>query len=106
MWVKRVDQGEFRDFIWNNGKAKIVLKQLAKSYEEGGLKLTDLSTMNNAIKISWIKWLCVSKGGFQSIFSYSISDPKEHVCSLDDESFKMIKKEVKTPFWNEFSLHG
>ena len=58
-----------RDFVWNNGKARISLKQLTKSYEEGGLRLTDLSTMNNAIKISWIKRLCMSEGGFQSIFS-------------------------------------
>jgi hypothetical protein len=41
-----------RDFIWNNGKSRISLKQLQQDYKEGGLKIPDVSILNAAIKIS------------------------------------------------------
>lgn len=81
-----------RSFLWNNGNARIALNQLIMNYEDGGLKLTDISTLNTAIKISWIKRLCVLEGGFQNLFMHSISDMKKLVWCLDENSMKhMIK---------------
>ena len=54
---KYVDQINrlIRNFLWNDGKARLALKQLMLNYEDGGLKLTDITTLNIAIKMSWIK---------------------------------------------------
>jgi len=91
----------FRNFIWKNGRARISSQQLSKGYEHGGLKLTDISTLDCAIKISWIKRLCISEGGFQSVFTTSISDLKDVIWSLDFVSFSNLSHDVKNPFWVE-----
>ena len=90
-----------RNFIWKNGMARISSQQLSKGYENGGLKLTDISTLDCAVKISWIKRLCTSAGGFQTLFTNSISDLKDLVWSLDAVSFSSLMRDVKNPFWIE-----
>ena len=100
---KYVDQINrlIRNFLWNDGKARIALKQLMLNYEDGGLKLTDITSLNIAIKISWIKRLCRSDGGFQKVFTNSICDMKECVWSLDETSLQKILKVTTNPFWHE-----
>jgi hypothetical protein len=95
-----------RNFLWNNGKAKISLKQLTQCYEDGGLNLTDIVTLNNAIKISWIKRLCMSQGGFQSLFSFCTSNMNDLVWSLDDVSLQKLIKVTKTLFGLRFLKLG
>ena len=46
----------FRKFIWGTGKPQISLGDLEKDIPEGGLiKLTNIVSLNNALKLSWIK---------------------------------------------------
>ena len=40
------------------GKPRISLARLSKSYEEGGLKLTDICKFNDAVKLAWEKATC------------------------------------------------
>jgi len=90
-----------RNFIWNGKKARISLRQLMLDYEDGGLKLTDIVSLNTAIKISWIKRLCTTEGGFQDLFECTISDMKEHVWYLDQTSMAKQVKNTTNPFWKE-----
>ena len=44
----------FKSFIWKEGKPRIILSQLEQDISNGGLRLTNISFSNNALKISWI----------------------------------------------------
>ena len=43
-----------KSFIWKDGKPRIILSQLEQDISNGGLRLTNISFLNNALKISWI----------------------------------------------------
>ena len=43
------------EFIWNGRKPKIAYNTLTKQIEKGGLKLIDLRSKEQAIKIGWVR---------------------------------------------------
>ena len=90
-----------RDFIWNKGKSRISLIQLQQDYEDGGLKVPNVPILNAAIKISWIKRLCTTEGGYQDLFQNSVSYLKKELWCMDKITYKKIMKETKNPFWCE-----
>ena len=49
------------DFLWD-GKVKIVLSQLEKPIEDGGLKMLNLDNFEKSLKMSWIKKLIMHPG--------------------------------------------
>ena len=42
-------------FLWNNKGDKIKRTVLINKYENGGLKMVDLSSVNNSLKTTWIR---------------------------------------------------
>ena len=46
----------FKSFIWKEGKPRMILSQLEQDISNIGLRLTNISFLNNALKIlvSWI----------------------------------------------------
>ena len=44
------------------------MTELYKKVSEGGLRLTNLKCFNNALKLSWIKWLLIKDQQWQSLF--------------------------------------
>ena len=57
----------FRKFIWGTGKPRISLRDLEKDIL-GGLKLTYIVSLYNALKLSWIKRVMNKPGAWQSNF--------------------------------------
>jgi len=102
---KYIDQMNalIRNFLWKNGKSRIALKLLCKRYEEGGLAVTDISILNDAVKISWIKRLRMSglDEGFHSLFAVNLPHLHDIVWNMDDDSLKDIVKHLENPFWRE-----
>ena len=52
----------FRKFIWGTSKPRMTLSQLEQDFVEGGLKLTNLFCLNDALKLAWIKWTKIRFG--------------------------------------------
>jgi exonuclease III len=84
-------------FLWDNKPDKIKRTELTKSYEEGGLKLTNIDSFLTSIKACWVKrllnddnkglWKCfyeniLKKCGGNLIFE----------CNLDTPDIKNISK--------------
>ena len=45
----------FYSFLWNNKGDKIKRTVLINKYENGGLKMVDLSSLNKSLKTTWIQ---------------------------------------------------
>ena len=52
--IKRIDKLMY-EFIWDGKPEKIKRDTLIKNYESGGLKMIDLETFIDSLKITWIK---------------------------------------------------
>ena len=90
-----------RVFLWKGGKPRLASKNLANTYEEGGLKLTDIQTFDDAIKISWIKRLVCTDGGWQSLFTECLYQDKKLIWDIDEMSLNKVIKDTKNPFWRD-----
>ena len=66
----------FRKFIWGTGKPQISLRDLEKDITEGGLKLTNIVSLNNALKLCWIKRVMNKPGTWQTNFENLIGIEK------------------------------
>ena len=91
----------FRNFIWNSGKPRITLSKLAKDIPDGGLKLTDLTFFNYALKISWVKRLVKGTGNWQYLFELATGLNKRSVWDLDVVSLEKVSQNIQNNFWKE-----
>ena len=51
---KRIENSKY-EFIWEGKPEKIKRDILTKKYENGSLKMTDLETLIESLKLTWIK---------------------------------------------------
>ena len=97
----------FRKFIWGTGKPRISLRDLEKDIPEGGgggLKLTNIVSLNNALKLSWIKRVMNKAGAWQSNFENLIVIDKNKVWELDMLSLKHLSSTLNNQSWEEVLL--
>ena len=93
----------FRKFIWGTGKPWISLRDLEKDIPEGGLKLTNIVSLNNALKLSWIKRVMNKPGAWQSNFE-NLRIDRNKVWELDILSLKHLSSTLNNQFWEEVLL--
>jgi len=98
--VNRI-KASIRTFLWNGKRAKISLEQLGNTIENGGLALTNIDLLCRSIKISWIRRLTCTDGGWQSLFEDIICTEKTLLWQLDKKSLHMIGERTENVFWKE-----
>ena len=91
----------FKNFIWEEKKPKIIISQLEKDIAEGGLRLTNLSVLNKALKITWIPKIVKEEGLWQDLFESSIVSNRKNIWMQDLLSLHKMKRKVKNLFWKE-----
>ena len=84
----------YNDFLWNHKRAKIVKCELYKNLESGGLNLRDPDVFIKALKITWVKRLLTSEGGWQAL-----AQDVKGIIDLDIVSLKICALKMKNPFW-------
>jgi len=96
---------KMKQFIWNNGKVRLSLDQLAQDIESGGLKLTKIETLAKSLKIAWVKRIYTSSGDWQT-FHKTILEEKHsnQIWELDEESLRVYSKKIKNKFWKQVVL--
>ncbi len=91
----------FKKFLWNNKRSRISYEQMCKKKEKGGLNLTHVKTLIQALKISWIQRLLQGKGGWQDLFAQVITKDYEQIWELDTESLVEFGMKITNKFWKE-----
>ena len=89
----------FKAFIWNKNKPSIILSQLEQDISKGGLRLTNISLLNKALKISWIPDIIKEVGNLGYIFQNIVNYNKlMNTCSLQTFHSKI---KIKNTFWKD-----
>ena len=72
--LKTLQQKSF-EFIWNNKRDKIKRNTVIKSYEDGGLNMTNIHFYINSINITWVKRLIdpENKGTWKTPYMHEMS---------------------------------
>ena len=92
-------QRQINDFIWDGKRPKINAKQMAQTYENGGLNLTYLPYLVKSLRISWISRLETSDGNWQRSVKFILSDTETTLLwSLDSKSLVQISNNIDNPF--------
>ena len=99
--IFNVLEKRFSDFLWNGNRVKIHTKQLEKTIENGGLKLTNLIDFNKALKLSWVKRILNTSGGWQDMFEEVVGLNRKTVWELDTQSLNECQSLCKNPFWKD-----
>ena len=93
----------FSEFIWNSKTGKVCRNLLAQDKCDGGLSLTHIATLADALKVKWIKDILQSKEGWASIFVHCAGRQyNSYMWQLDQRSLVQIKTRMAkfNPFWN------
>ena len=91
----------FKKFIWEEKRPKIIMAQLEKNIEQGGLRLPNIQALNKAAKLTWIPKLLKENGLWQELFNDSFLRNNEYIWMLDPLSLQKIETETKNLFWKD-----
>ena len=97
----------FKNFIWNMKPPKFRKEILETTAKLGGLKMTNLLTFNNALKLSWIKRLVNPEDGWEQFpRHYNI----QKIILFGDRYPTLLLRNTDNPFWRDvirasMSLH-
>ena len=88
----------FKSFIWKEDKPRIILSQLEQDISNGGLRLTNISFLNNALKISWIPDVIKGNKSLGYIFQNIVNCDKHSIWFLDTCSLQKFLSRVNNSF--------
>ena len=91
----------FKNFIWEEKKPKIIMAQLEKDIEQGGLRLPNLRMLDKALKLTWTAKLLKDQGLWQNLFESSTTTNKKNIWMLDQLSLQNIKLHTNNLFWKD-----
>ena len=86
------------DFLWN-GQAKIKQSVVIKQYFEGGLKVINIKTYAEALKLTWIRRILQKESKWQLLLKTLISVEKLFCCG--SEYIKSTLPLFKNDFWKD-----
>ena len=91
----------FRNFIWNKKKPKFRKEIMETLPNLGGLKMTDLKSFDQALKISWIKRLMNQEKGWAE---FPMKHGLNEILRYGDQYPKQILGTITNKFWRDVVL--
>ena len=90
--------------IWNSKRDKVKRNTVVKSYEEGGLRMTDMNYYINSINITWVKRLTdpENKGAWKIPYVHELDKYGGLLffkCNLRADDLKLLK--IKNTFFKD-----
>ena len=96
----------FKTFIWNKNKPRIILSQQEQAISKGGLRLTNISLLNKALKISWIPDIIKEVGNLGYMFQNIVNYNKNYIWFMDTCSLQTFHSKIKNAFWKDVFKAG
>ena len=101
--LKLLKQKSF-ECIWNSKRDKVKRNIVIKSYEEGGLRMTDINYYINSINITWVKRLTdpENKGAWKIPYVHELDKYGGFLffkCNLRADDLKLLK--IKNTFFKD-----
>ena len=96
----------FKDFIWSRNKPRVILPQLEQDISKGGLRLTNISILNKALKISWIPDIIKGVGNLGYMFQNIVNYNKNYIWFMDTYSLQTFHSKFKMFSGKVYLKHG
>ena len=91
----------FFNFIWNNKNDKISRNQLCHKYEDGGLKMVNISVFIKSLKLSWMRRLILNNSILSDLFQSNTHSKIESLYKIGPEYIKNLIKNTSNQFWKD-----
>ena len=96
---------QIKEFLWGSGKVQISSQQLTLDIGNGGLKMTRLETLSDALKISWIKRIYENEGRWKTLYKDIVSEcNNDQIWELDTKSLIKHSNKIHNRFWKQVIL--
>ena len=89
------------NFLWNGKTDKVKRDVIIQDYMNGGLKMVDLCSYVDALKLSWIRRLYKTTGKWQYILKASSCINLELISHCGKEYIETCSKTFKNKFWKD-----
>ena len=86
------------DFLWN-GPAKIKKDVIINDYEQGGLRMVNLSKFIQGLKCSWIRRILYSDSNWKSLTEHFLDLDKLFLCGKNYP--EIASEKTKNAFWKD-----
>ncbi len=98
VFIKAVNEEFFR-YIWNDKPDRIKRVKFIQNYESGGVKMPDVESHINALKINWIRRVAQGNKKWLTLFKLCVNMEINDVCCMGLSKFDAMKKNIKNEFW-------
>ena len=98
-YIKRIEQMLYR-FLWCNKPDRIKRTKLIQSNQDDGLKMIDLTSFLNSLKLSWMKRLMCSTAQWVYVAKEEGIDP-ENLLVYGTVRLKHIANTINNHFWKD-----
>ena len=98
-FIQKLKQ-ELFTFIWGSRVDKIKRSSLYKSYEKGGLCMTEIESYIAGLKATWIRRHIIQTHAWQTLFDSEIAD-KAFIWDRNSRSIQKLASKTTNPFWKE-----
>lgn len=88
----------FYEYLWN-GRAKIKQSIVVKQYFEGGLKMINLKSFSQALKITWLRRVLRKESKWQLFIKRAVE--VERIFSCGSDYTKAMLQKMKNNFWKD-----
>ena len=97
-YVKEVDDILYK-YTWNNKPDRIKRSQFIQNYENGGVKMPDVESHINALKINWFRRVVQGGKKWIKLFEMCVNVSTDNICCMGLSRFKVLKDEIDSKFW-------
>ena len=98
-YIKKIEHTLYR-FLWSNKPDRIKRTKLIQSNEVDGLKMIDLVSFLNSLKLSWLNRLINSTAQWVSVAKQEGLDP-EKLLVYGTVKLKRVERNTNNPFWRD-----
>ena len=97
--IKTIER-KLYNFLWNNKPDPVKRLKVIQRYEHDGLKMVDLASFIQSLKLSWLKRLTIYTTSGEPVARPTQLDPFQ-LLMYGTAQLKVIKSQIKNVFWRE-----
>ena len=101
--LKSINDTLFK-FIWQNKPDKIKRDLITQEYQEGGIKLINITNFIAALKATWIRRVLMNKSKGHNLFQVSTGITVNDIVIYGDSFIKKKKQQITNTFWKDVPL--
>ena len=102
-FIKTANDEIFK-YIWNDKPDRIKRAQFKQNYENGGVKMPDIESHINALKINWIRRIALGDQKWIKLFRICMNVISDDIYCIGLCRFNTMENKIDNKFWHDTLL--